>query len=117
MTRRPCRHRRGRVLLSLAAVVGMEAIEPRTLLAMPTLWTGIGPGGGGSYFGAAVNGSELWVASDMSGIYHSSNFGQNWQLQNFHNDGTTGGIKGGTASQVSFTSDPNVLYIPNSNLG
>jgi hypothetical protein len=107
---------RALAVAAAAAAVGIESLEPRTLLAISTLWTTQGPGGGGSYFGAAVNGNELWVASDMSGIYHSANFGQSWQLQNFHNDGTTGGIKGGTASQVSFTSDTNVLYIPNSNL-
>src|SRR5947207_14610051 len=52
----------------------------------------------------------------MSGIYHSANFGQSWQELNFHNS-AAGGISGGTASQIAFTSDPNVLYIPSSNLG
>ena len=94
-----------------------EVFEARTLLAAtpPTSWVTQGPGGGGSYFSAAVNGQELWVASDMSGVYHSGNFGQSWQQLNFHNG--TGGLNGGTPSQVQFTSDPNILYIPNSNLG
>src|SRR3954469_17108123 len=95
----------------------VEALESRTLLAAPTLWTTQGPGGGGSYFSAAVNGNELWVASDMSGIYHSANFGQSWQMQNFHNAGGPGGISGGMQSQVQFTSSPSILYIPSSNLG
>src|SRR5690242_15417375 len=100
-----------RACCALAPLI--EGMESRTLLAAapPTLWTTQGPGGGGSYFSAAVNGSDLWVASDMSGIYHSANFGQTWQQTNFHT------LNGGTASQVSFTSDPNVLYIPNSSLG
>ncbi len=99
--------------LCAAAAPCLEAIEPRTLLAVHTSWTTQGPGGGGSYFSAAVNGNDLWVASDMSGIYHSANFGQSWQMQNFHTSG--GGINGGTSSQVQFTSDPNTLYVPNSN--
>src|SRR5687767_4638797 len=93
----------------------MMALEPRTLLAMPTLWTSHGPGGGGAFFSAALNGDNLWIASDMSGIYDSGNFGQSWQMQNFHTAG--GGINGGRTSQVQFTSDPNILYIPDSNLG
>src|SRR5687767_1407836 len=112
--------RRGKGALSrartAAAIVAMECIESRTLLALPTLWTSQGPGGGGSFFSAAMNGDNLWIASDMSGIYRSANLGQTWQVQNFHAVSNTGGIKGGTASQVSFTSDPNVLYIPNSSL-
>ena len=92
-------------------------MEPRTLLAMPTLWTSHGPGGGGSFFAAAMKDDNLWIASDMSGIYRSANLGQTWQMQNFHAVSNVGGIKGGTASQVTFTSDPNVLYIPNSSLG
>src|SRR5204863_6806654 len=91
----------------------VESLESRCFLSLPTLWTTQGPGGGGSYFSGAVNGQELWVASDMSGLYHSKNFGQNWQPLNFHTG--VGGINGGTPSQVQFTSDPNVLYIPNSN--
>src|SRR5688572_3760761 len=102
------RHRSGRFRSACAAVV--EAIESRVLLAMPTLWTTHGPGGGGSYFAAAVNGDRLWVASDMSGIYRSGDFGRSWQMQNFH--AAAGGINGGTASQVSFTSNPSILYIP-----
>src|SRR3954465_728967 len=99
---------------SVTAAAVLLALESRLLFANtpPTLWTTQGPGGGGSYFSANVNGQDLWVASDMSGIYHSANFGQTWQQTNFHS--AVGGISGGTASQVQFTSDPNVLYIPNS---
>src|SRR3954452_10743992 len=40
----------------LAAACFIEAMEPRVLFALPTLWTTQGPGGGGSYFSANVNG-------------------------------------------------------------
>ena len=51
----------------------------------------------------------------MSGIYHSRDFGQSWQMLNFHSG--VGGVNGGSATQFSFTSDPNILYIYNSNQG
>jgi hypothetical protein len=98
----------------MAMAVVMVALESRVLLAMPTLWTTHGPGGGGSYFSANVNGQELWVASDMSGIYHSSDFGGKWEQKNFHT--AAGGINGGSNAKVAFTFDPDILYIPSSNL-
>jgi hypothetical protein len=94
----------------------IEAMEERVLFSTPTLWTVQGPGGGGSLFSASIHGNELWVSSDMSGIYHSSNFGANWNQLNFHNSGI-GGMNGGTTSQVQFTSDPKILYAPGANLG
>ncbi len=95
----------------------IEAMESRILLAMPTLWTPTGPGGGGATLWAEIspNGQDLWTCSDMSGIYHSRNFGQSWQMVNFHN--SIGGVNGGANSQVVFTSDPNVLYIGPTNAG
>src|SRR3954471_12434907 len=98
---------------SVTAAAVLLALESRLLFANapPTLWTTQGPGGGGSYFSANLTGNDLWVASDMSGIYHSPDFGANWQQLNFHS--AAGGLNGGTSSQVVFTSDPNVLYLPN----
>ena len=84
-------------------------------ITYPTLWTTLGPGGGGSYFSANINGQDLWVASDMSDLFHSANFGQSWQLQNFHT--INAGGTNATNAQVQFTSDPNILYIPASSLG
>src|SRR5947207_15602147 len=103
--------------LNTAVSAVVLALESRLLFAAtpPSLWTTQGPGGGGSYFSANLSGNDLWVASDMSGIYHSPDLGATWQMQNFHT--AAGGINGGTASQVQFTSDPNILYIPGSNLG
>jgi len=95
----------------------IEPMEPRVLLAMPTLWTAEGPGGGGATLNPVIapNGQDLWASCDMSGIYHSSDFGNSWQMQNFH--ASTGGVNGGTFSQVRFTSDPNTLYIASTNSG
>lgn len=93
-------------------------LEARTLLAgMPTLWTSHGPGGGGAFFEPVIapNGQDLWVNSDMSGIYHSDNFGQNWQMIPFHN--AAGGVSAYRYSEVVLTSDPNILYIADSRRG
>ena len=93
----------------------IEPMEQRILLAMPTLWTTDGPGGGGGTFSPVIapNGQDIWASCDMSGIYHSRDFGQSWQLLNFHSIG--GGVNGGTDSQVQFTSDPNILYLAATN--
>ncbi len=91
-------------------------MERRILLAMPTLWTTDGPGGGGALYGAVIapNGQDLWVTSDMSGIYHSRDLGQSWQMLNYHS--SVGGVNGGSSTKIQFTSDPNTLYITNTSL-
>ena len=92
-------------------------MERRILLAMPTLWTTEGAGGGGALYNvvAAPNGQDLWVTSDMTGIYHSRDFGQSWQMVNFHS--SAGGMNGGTATQVQFSGDPNIVYVTGSSIG
>ena len=114
----PKRSRRRSTALGLATSrPRIEAMEQRILLAMPTLWTTDGPGGGGATLWPAIspNGQDLWACSDMSGIYHSRDAGQSWQMVNFHN--SAGGVNGGANSQVVFTGDPNVLYIAATNAG
>ena len=95
----------------------IEAMEARILLAMPTLWTSHGPGGGGAFFYPVIapNGQDIWVNSDMSGIYHSGDFGHSWEMKPFH--AAIGGVNGGRNTQVVATSDPNVLYIANTGEG
>ena len=86
-------------------------MEARVLLAMPTLWTPEGPSGGGATLSPVIspNGQDLWISSDMSGIYHSRDYGQTWQMVNFHS--SVGGVNGDGLSAVRFTSDPNTLYL------
>jgi hypothetical protein len=88
--------RRSAALRPAAARALIEPIEQRILLAMPTLWTTDGPGGGGALYGAVIapNGQDLWVSSDMTGIYHSRDYGQSWQMLNFHS--SVGGVNGGS---------------------
>src|SRR5256885_2787791 len=109
MKSRP-KHSAATAAATAAAV--LMALESRVLLAAtpPSLWTTQGPGGGGSYFSANLNGNDLWVASDMSGIYHSPDLGATWQMQNFHSAG--GGINGGTAPPGGLPSHPHTPAIP-----
>src|SRR6476646_4126131 len=85
----------------------IQFLEPRTMLAAPTLWQSRGPGGGGAFFAPSFSpfdASELYVASDMSDVFHSTNTGASWTIQSFKQ------IQGNRGAQVRFTSDPNILY-------
>lgn len=73
----------------------------------PEIWRSIGPGGGGALFVPSFSphdGDELFTASDMSGIYHTTSLGQEWTTVPFLS------IEGGRISRVQFTSDPSILY-------
>ncbi len=85
----------------------IERLEPRQLLSAVTTWSSRGPGGGGAFFSPSFspfNANELYTVSDMSGLYHTANLGQSWNVADFRQ------IQGGIGSQVQFTSSPNILY-------
>lgn len=70
-------------------------------------WKSRGPGGGGALFSPAINPhdtEELFMATDMSGVFHSDNFGRSWETLSFLT------IQGGVNSQFRFTSDPQIIY-------
>jgi hypothetical protein len=70
-------------------------------------WSSRGVGGGGSLFSPAINplnNDEFYVGCDMSGLYHTTDFGSSYTLMDFRQ------IQGGNNSQVRFTNDPNILY-------
>src|SRR3954470_13379385 len=96
------------LMLLVARAVFVEALEPRVCLAAPTQWISRGPGGGGAFFAPSFspfNSADMYVVTDMSGVFHSTNSGASWQLQGFKQ------LQGNRQSRVQFTSDPNVLYI------
>ena len=108
----------GRTGLSCSSPAQMEWLESRVLLSgMPTLWTSHGPGGGGAFYEPVIapNGQDLWINSDMGGIYRSGDFGHSWRMQPFHL--AVGGINGSHNSQVIVTSDPSILYIGDTQRG
>lgn len=74
--------------------------------AQPQYWTARGMGGGGALYAPAIGpGGVMFVSSDMTGVYKSSDFGAAWttipyqQLQG-----------GGTVTGVRFTSAASTLY-------
>jgi hypothetical protein len=73
----------------------------------PSQWTPRGPGGGGALFAPAFSpyaSGELFMACDMSEVFHSTNFGTAWDTLSFRQ------IQGGRQAKVRFTSNPLVFY-------
>ena len=99
------RFRSGRTRLTTAARV--ELLESRELLSAVTAFAARGIGGGGAMFAPSIspfNLDEIYVASDMSQILHTTSRGASWEVTDFRQ------IQGGPAAHISFTSDPNILY-------
>jgi hypothetical protein len=97
--------RRGRRIVRAAALA--EILEDRTLFAAPTVWNSRGVGGGGAFFAPSFspfNAGELYVSSDMSGLYKSTDVGASWSIRPFAQ------MQANRGSQVQYTSDPNILY-------
>lgn len=92
------------------AVTALLALSFYAGGAVPTTWRSVGTGGGGALFAPSFsphNAGELYAACDMSGLYHTTNFGSSWSLMSFRQ------IEGNRHCFVRFTSDPNVLYALN----
>jgi photosystem II stability/assembly factor-like uncharacterized protein len=73
-------------------------------------WESRGPGGGGALFSPSINPhdvDELFMASDLSGVFHSRDFGRSWETLSFRT------IQGGFNSQFRFTPDPRIVYAIN----
>jgi len=80
-----------------------ELLEHRHLLTAISDWQIRGVGGGGALFSPSINPqkpSEMYIASDMGQIFHSTNDGQLWDTVDFRK------THGGHSSQVQFTSNP-----------
>src|SRR4051812_40202769 len=98
-----------RIWMEATIVMLLELLEPRALLAAapPVAFESRGPGGGGAFFSPSFspyNASEIYTASDMSGVYRSTDLGASWKIKDFHQ------LQGSRASAIQFTSDPNILY-------
>jgi hypothetical protein len=77
------------------------------LFSLPSAWTSVGAGGGGSFFEPSfnpANSSEIWVATDQSDEYHSVNGGASWTVPNFNS------IQGNHEAPVQYTSTANLLF-------
>jgi len=70
-------------------------------------WSSRGIGGGGALYSPSINPSninEFYVGCDMSGLYHTTDFGASYALVDYRQ------LQGGHDSRVQFTSDPGILY-------
>ncbi len=73
-------------------------------------WTSRGVGGGGALFVPSINphrGTEIFIASDMTDVFHSVDYGRSWRTLPFYV------FQGGMQSYVRFTADPRVRYALN----
>jgi len=79
--------------------------------AVPSHFISRGPGGGGAFFGPEINPfnpDDLWIGSDMSDLFHSTDFGRNWDTIDFRI------LQGGSLpGRMEFTSTPLVRYALN----
>ena len=74
---------------------------------IPSAWQSRGVGAGGALYAPSinpVNDREYYVASDMSELYHTTDFGNSYSIVNFQQ------VQGGHESAVRFTSNPLVAY-------
>lgn len=73
----------------------------------PASFQSFGIGGGGALFSPSINPgdeNELYIASDLSALFHSTDFGDHYSIVHFSE------VTGGAFSKVCFTSDPLVRY-------
>lgn len=85
----------------------LEQLEPRLAMAAIQEWHARGVGGGGALFSPSINphnGDEIYVASDMGQVFHTTNEGVNWQTVDFRE------IQGSHNSKVQFTVNPLIRY-------
>ncbi|MEE9445803.1 MAG: hypothetical protein V3V19_09085 [Cocleimonas sp.] len=79
----------------------------------PVSWTSVGMGGGGGIELPSIsphNKDTVFITTDMSGVYKTENFGENWSLLPFRTQGQAGITDRGGSSPIQFTSDPKILY-------
>ncbi len=78
-----------------------------TLIAQPASWSPRGVGGGGAFFSPSINpgnNNEYYIASDMSEVFHTTDFGLSYSQLNFSQ------FMGGHNSKMCYTSTANLLY-------
>jgi hypothetical protein len=79
--------------------------------AAPSRFVSRGPGGGGAFFGPAINPfnpDEVWVGSDMGELFHSADFGRSWDTVDFRVL-----LGGSLPGRMEFTASPRVRYALN----
>lgn len=69
-------------------------------------WQSRGIGGGGALFVPEISpfDDRIFMATDMSGVFYTKDFGQSWATLNFRV------LAGSQSAQIRFTSNPNTLF-------
>jgi len=84
-----------------------EALEARLVRAAIQDWSIRGAGGGGALFEPSINPtnpSEIYIASDMGQIFHTTDGGKLWDAIDHQQ------VESGDNSKVEFTINPQILY-------
>ena len=74
---------------------------------VPPSWSPRGVGAGGALYVPAINpanDNEVYVACDMSDLFHTTDFGASYSVVPFTQ------VQAGPNAQVQFTSDPKTAY-------
>src|SRR5436309_13999183 len=99
-------------VLSLFAVFSLSSAKISPVLAgQPIHFISRGPGGGGAFFAPSINPynpDDLWIGSDMSDLFHSTDFGRTWETVDFRM--LLGGSQPG---RMEFTTHPLTRYALN----
>lgn len=84
------------------------------VFSQPTSWTSRGPGGGGAIVAASIspfNSNEFFITCDMSNLFHTNDFGQNYSMIPFTQ------LQVQLKSEVQYTSIPSKLFVLNKSAG
>lgn len=99
-------------LLSLSAITIL--LTSTAVISAPWIPSGLGGGGGLEQPTISPhNPNKVFLSSDMSGVYKSDNFGQNWTMLNYRTDNQLGINDRGRTAPIQFTNNPNILYATN----
>jgi hypothetical protein len=97
--------------VGLLVIATLLAAASLALAGSPAQFVSRGPGGGGAFFGPSINPfspDDVWVGSDMSDLFHSTDFGRTWDTVDFR---LLGG--GSQPGRMEFASNPLVRYALN----
>jgi len=89
------------ILFPLCLSTGFVAAQ------FPSQFDSRGVGGGGALFSPSINPtdeSEYYVSSDMSQVFHTSNYGSSYDVMDFRT------LQGGNNSKIIFTNSQNLRY-------
>src|SRR5258708_4728143 len=102
--------RTSRVVILIATIF----LASDALAGAPAHFISRGPGGGGAFFAPSINPfnpEDVWIGSDMSDLFHSTDFGRTWDTVSFQM------LQGGSLpGRMEFTTTPLVRYALNSDV-